>query len=271
MAAVADANGDSLQADAFKKLYPREFFLKFIEDGIRPDGRPVGRCRPTSIGLNVVSTADGSALVKTGSTTALAGAKLEVMPPKEDQPKHGQLVVQVEMSSLASSHHRPGRFSEEAVSIQERINSALEASTAVDLEDLCIDPGRAAWCIYLDVYILEAAGALLDTALLAAVACLANIHLPSVTVNEQGNVVSATQPEEATSLRKLDLRSLPFSVTCGTFSNRLIVDPTSEEEALLQATISTIIDGQGRLISGTYVYLTSQHLDEQPQDLIANA
>lgn len=250
MAAVATSNGDSLQADAFKKLYPREFFLKFIEDGIRPDGRPVGRCRPTSIGLNVVSTADGSALVKTGSTTALAGAKLEVMPPKEDQPKQGQLVVQVEMSSMASSHHRPGRFSEEAVSIQERINSALEASTAVDLEDLCIDPGRAAWCIYLDVYILDAAGALLDTALLAAVACLANINLPSVTVNEQGTVVSATQPEEATSLRKLSLRSLPFSVTCGTFSNRLIVDPTSEEEALLQATISTIVDGQGKLISG---------------------
>ena len=99
----------------------------------------------------------------------------------------------------------------------------------------------------------------LDTALLAAVACLANIKLPSVTVNEQGTVVSSTKPEEATSLRKLHLRSLPFSVTCGTFNNTLVVDPTSEEEALLQATISTIVDGQGKLISGTLLVKTWQH------------
>ena len=118
MAAGEATQSESLQADAFQKLYPRDFFTKFIESGIRPDGRPVGRCRATTIGLNVISTADSSALVKIGSTTALAGVKLEVMPPKEDLPNQGQIAIQVEMTSLASSSHRPGRFSEEAISIQ---------------------------------------------------------------------------------------------------------------------------------------------------------
>ncbi len=250
MAADAAVQSDSLQADAFKKLYPREFFAKFIEDGIRPDGRPLGRGRPTTIGLGVVSTADSSALVKIGSTTALAGVKLEVMPPREDLPSQGQLVVQVEMTSLASSSHRPGRFSEEAISIQERISSSLEASSAVHLEDLCIDPGRAAWCIYLDIYILDAAGALLDTALLAAIACLANMRLPPVTVNDQGNVVSSAEPDQHLPQQKLQLHCIPLSITCGTFNGKLLVDLTSEEEALVQTIVNTVIDGQSRLISG---------------------
>ena len=254
MAAGSYVQSDSLQADAFKKLYPREFFSRFIEDGIRPDGRPIGRCRPSTIGLDVVSTADSSALVKIGSTTALAGVKLEVMPPKEDLPNLGQLVIQVEMTALASSGHRPGRFSEEAASIQECISSCLEASSAIHLEDLCIDPGRAAWCIYLDIYILDAAGALLDTALLAAIACLANMRLPPVTVNEQGNVVSMADKDVIKPQHKLQLHCIPLSVTCGTFNGKLLVDPTYEEEALLQTIVSTVIDGQSRLISGELLF-----------------
>lgn len=250
MTAGAAVQSDSLQADAFKKLYPREFFSKFIESGIRPDGRPVGRSRATTIGLNVVSTADSSALVKIGSTTALAGLKVEVMPPKEDLPNQGQLAIQVEMTSLASSSHRPGRFSEEATSIQERISSALTSSSALNLEDLCIDPGRAAWCLYLDIYLLDAAGGLMDAALLAAVACLANLQLPHVTISEQGTVVSATDSDAQIPLGKLQMHSLPLSVTCGVFDSKLLVDPTSEEEALLSATINTIIDAQGKLICG---------------------
>ena len=250
MAADPVVQSDSLQADAFKKLYPKEFFAKFIEDGIRPDGRPVGRCRPTTIALGVVSTADSSALVKIGSTAALAGVKLEVMRPKEDLPNQGQLVVQVEMTSLASSSHRPGRLSEEAISIQERISSSLEASSALHLDDLCIDPGRAAWCIYLDIYILDAAGALLDTALLAAVASLANMRLPPVIVNDQGNVVSSAESGQSTPQQKLQLHSIPQSITCGICNGKLLVDPTAEEEALMETTVNTIIDGQSRLISG---------------------
>lgn len=52
-------------------------------------------CRPTSIGLGVVSTADASALVKVGSTAALAGIKCEVMPASADTPEEGRLALQV--------------------------------------------------------------------------------------------------------------------------------------------------------------------------------
>jgi len=75
---ASTTNAANLDPDAFKKLYPEEFYRNFIESGIRPDGRAFGRARPTTIGLGAVETADSSALVKVGSTTVLAGIKLEV-------------------------------------------------------------------------------------------------------------------------------------------------------------------------------------------------
>ena len=81
---MAAADGTSreqaLEPEAFKKLYPEQYYQRFIDSGVRPDGRPFGRCRPTTIGLDAVGTADASALVKVGSTTALAGIKLEARP-----------------------------------------------------------------------------------------------------------------------------------------------------------------------------------------------
>jgi polyribonucleotide nucleotidyltransferase len=59
-----------LEADAFKRIYPEEYFQRFLSEGTRPDGRPLGRARSTIIGFGAVSTADGSALVKIGSTVS---------------------------------------------------------------------------------------------------------------------------------------------------------------------------------------------------------
>lgn len=61
---AAEAASAELQSEAFKRLYPEEFYAKFIAEGVRPDGRPLGRPRPVSIGLASIGTADASAHVK---------------------------------------------------------------------------------------------------------------------------------------------------------------------------------------------------------------
>lgn len=38
---------------AFRLLYPEEFFSKFLSEGVRPDGRPLGRVRPSNIGFGI--------------------------------------------------------------------------------------------------------------------------------------------------------------------------------------------------------------------------
>lgn len=84
-----------IEADAFQRLYPDQYYAKFIQRGVRPDGRPLALARPTSIALGAVHTADASALVKIGSTTVLAGVKCEVAPASADTPDEGRLVLQV--------------------------------------------------------------------------------------------------------------------------------------------------------------------------------
>lgn len=69
---------DTLEPDAFRKLYPDQYYTRFLAEGLRPNGRPLGRARPTTIALGAISTADSSALVKIGNTTVMAGVKLEV-------------------------------------------------------------------------------------------------------------------------------------------------------------------------------------------------
>lgn len=81
------------------QLYPEKFLERFLTDGIRPDGRPLARCRPATIAESAVpSTADASALVKLGNTTALAGIKLELMNTLADYPDQGRLAVRLSRS-----------------------------------------------------------------------------------------------------------------------------------------------------------------------------
>lgn len=61
---VAAAASADMQSEAFKRLYPEEFYARFIAEGVRPDGRPLGRPRPVSVGLGSITTADASAHVK---------------------------------------------------------------------------------------------------------------------------------------------------------------------------------------------------------------
>ena len=47
---------------------------------------------------------------------------------------------------------------------------------------------QAVWVLYLDLYILDADGSLLDACLLAAAAALRDVRLPAVQLTEDGNV-----------------------------------------------------------------------------------
>lgn len=78
MAATEPSTSNELQAEAFKQLYLEQYYAKFINSNLRPDGRSLSSARTTSIGINPIGTADSSALVKIGETTAMAGIKLGV-------------------------------------------------------------------------------------------------------------------------------------------------------------------------------------------------
>lgn len=78
MTAQVDTAPVDSQAEAFKKLYPDQYYARFLSQNTRPDGRSLGQTRPASVALGVITSADSSALIKIGNTTVIAGVKLEV-------------------------------------------------------------------------------------------------------------------------------------------------------------------------------------------------
>lgn len=260
MAAAAAAG--QVDADTFRRLYPDDYLRKFVEQGLRPDGRPLAAARLTSIGLGAVSTADASALVKVGSTTALAGVKCEVVPALPEAPDAGRLVVQVEMAPLCSATTRPGRPAEAAQVLTEQLNALL--SSAVDARQLCIDAGKAAWAVYVDIYVLDADGSLHDACLLAALAALSSLQLRAVSIDASGRVQTGAAAQQqqrqqqqqgerpaGQQERRLALSCQPVSLTCGLYRGRLLADPTAEEEPLLEAQATATVDESGTVLGFT--------------------
>ncbi|GLJ49824.1 hypothetical protein SUGI_1058450 [Cryptomeria japonica] len=249
-----------MDVEAFRRLYPLQFYERYLNESVRPDARPLGKARPTELNLGVVRTADGSAMAKIGKTTMLAGVKLEVMTPAAEAPDEGCIVTDFQMPPICSPHVRPGRSVDLAASVSEQLSNAFASSGVIDVKELLISHGKAAWMAYLDIYCLDADGSLFDCALLSAIGALANLSLPSVSVTEDGKVIPASggtvQEVESNKhakvqeqRQKLMLQNIPFSLTCMLYKKHLIADPTAEEESILQTMVIVVLDSSGRLVS----------------------
>ncbi|XP_031378571.1 exosome complex component RRP43 isoform X2 [Punica granatum] len=247
-----------MEVDAFRRLFPLRFYERHLSESIRPDGRTLKSARDTSVALGAVASADGSALTKIGSTTMLAAAKMEVMTPSADAPDEGSIAVEYYMPSICSPLVRPGRPAEIAPVISKQLYDTILSSGMIDLKELSLISGKAAWMVYLDIYCLDADGALFDAALLSAVAAFSHLRFPVVSLNDEGRLVMV--PEEGNGdksgkevvnkeKRKLSLSSPPFSLTCALHKNYILADPTSEEEAVMETFVTVVLNSSGHLVS----------------------
>jgi exosome complex component RRP43 len=215
--------------------------------------------------INLVISLISSCCVppQVGTSTVLAGVRLEVMIPSSEAPADGQVIINVEMTALATPDYKPGKQPPITHSIQQRLQEVLLDCKVLQLSELCIAEGRAVWVLYLDLYITNAAGGLLDASLLAALAALQDTRLPNVHVTDEGNVErgAAEDDEDAAaaaagdsgadagSSRPLHLHGWPLALTCGVYNGQHIVaDPDHEEEALMSASISVVLDTSGELL-----------------------
>jgi len=239
-----------MEAAAFKRLYPHEYYAKFISEGARPDGRPLGRARPSSVAVGVAGTAHGSALVKVGRTTVMAAVKLEACQPDPDAPDRGFLDVVVEFPPMCSASTRPGRPNDDAHFVARRIEDALLDSAAIDKRKLSIKEGLWAWKICLDVYCLDHDGSMLDAGLMAALAALRDAKVPHVIVDDRGKITYGGRKTDESSSNegKIEVAAAPVAVTTALYRKHLIVDPDAEEEALADATVTVTMDGAHKVV-----------------------
>ncbi|KAL3623750.1 hypothetical protein CASFOL_032566 [Castilleja foliolosa] len=261
MAATSGMNdlSSEMEVDAFRRLFPLRFHERHLRESIRPDGRPLGQARETTLTLGAVSSAHGSAISKIGSTSMLAAIKMEVMTPTVEAPDEGCLAVDFHMPPICSPLVRPGRPAELAPVLAKQLSDTISSSGMIDLKELCLVSGKAAWMVYLDIYCLDADGSLFDAALLSAVGAFTHLQIPIVSVNDDGRIVLISEGKNGGSKkkkepvneekRKLELKSVPFSLTCVLHKEYILADPTSEEESIMETFLTVVLDSSFQLVS----------------------
>ncbi|KAB5551790.1 hypothetical protein DKX38_009101 [Salix brachista] len=271
---LPDASEDlssEMEVDAFRRLFPLRYFERHLSESIRPDARPLGRARDTTLALGAVASAHGSALAKIGSTTMLAAIKMEVMTPSTESPDEGSIAIDFHMPPICSPIVRPGRPAEAAPVISKQLSDTISRqvksflcypfllnSGMINLKELSLVSGKAAWMAYLDIYCLDADGALFDAALLSAVAAFSHLQIPIVSLNDDGKIELISEEDDGAKLevepvnkekRKLTLSSIPFSLTCILHKNYILADPTAEEESIMETAVTVVLDSSSRLVS----------------------
>ncbi|MDD2936345.1 MAG: RNA-binding protein, partial [Candidatus Methanomethylophilaceae archaeon] len=75
----------------------RDYIVNLLKEGKRTDGRGVADFRDISFELGLIESADGSAKVRLGDTTVIAGVKMLPGTPFPDTPNSGVLTTGAEL------------------------------------------------------------------------------------------------------------------------------------------------------------------------------
>ena len=205
-----------------------------------------------------------------GDDAAAGETAFEVVGTAEDAPLFAQcgqsgldcsaqhIAVNVDLPPLCSARFRGGagaRLPAEALVLAQRLNAVVRAAGAalVDPAQFVFDDdGLCTWFLHVDVVCTNYDGAVYDAALVAVVAALRTVTLWRGHIDDSdddNNSSNSGRPvAHADTAFRLALGSVPVASTFATFDDAVLVDPTSEEEALQDARITVTCDSRtGRI------------------------
>jgi exosome complex component RRP42 len=216
----------------------KQQIMDLLSLGRRVNGRGLEDLRPVEIRCQSVKNAEGSAEVRLGKTLAIAGVKTSIGTPFADTPDTGVMIVNAEFLPIASPTFEPGPPDENAIELARVIDRGLRKAEMIDLKQLCIVPGKAVWELWIDIHALNHDGNLMDASALAAVAAILTAEIPKVMLNEKGEVTINKSEKQ-----RLPIKSVPITVTIAKIGDKLVVDPSLDEEEVADAFLTaTFVD-----------------------------
>ena len=230
---------NTTMSDSLKKLFPRAYFSRLIENNARSDGRSLMEVRKTRIVNPAITSADASALCTIGRTSVICGIRYEIGPPITSKLQSGRVEVRVELGGLCSPNPSETFSNRMEQAIRRMVDSGF-----IDLEDLCIQEGKAVWVLKCHLICLDDDGNLVDGCLLAFTSAIQEMNLPyNIVLAEDGSYRILSPKTD----KKVKTRFIhPTPLTLGIFDHGqiIIADPSAEEEAVLEALITVIMDSQ---------------------------
>lgn len=214
----------------------REFIADLLQKGERIDGRAFNEYREIEIEANVVpAKAEGSALVRLGNTSVVAGVKVLVGEPYPDSPDEGVTMVTAEMSPIASPLFDLGPPKEDAIELARVVDRGVRESETVDVKKLCIKEGKKVYMVFADVYPLEYDGNLIDASSIAVNTALLTTKYPEMKYEDSALV-------ETGELLSLPISNIAVEHTVAKIDDSLILDTILKEEFAQDCRLTMAVD-----------------------------
>jgi len=208
---------------------------EIIVKGKRIDERGPLDYRPLTITLGSVEKANGSAQVELGKTRILAGVKIQTGTPFEDTPNEGILTVNAEFTPLAYPTFETGPPDEDSIELARVVDRGIRESKAIDLEKLCIEPGKKVFVVFVDIYVLDHDGNLIDAAGMAALGALVSATMQEFEV--KGGELRFKESKVA-----VPMRNYPVPITSVKIGTSVVADPCLEEEQVMSCRLTVTTD-----------------------------
>jgi exosome complex component RRP42 len=196
--------------------------------------------RPVKALLGLIEKAEGSARVSLGNTMVLAGVKADIGTPFADTPDKGVLTVNAEFLPLASPTFDTGPPDENSIELARVVDRSIRESKAIDVENLCLIPGKKVWVVWVDVYILDHDGNLIDAATMASLLALLNAKISKTKV--KGDEVEKLEDKVP-----VPMKDKPISITFAKINNTMVPDPSVEEENAMEARLTVTFSEKGHV------------------------
>lgn len=205
-----------------------QFVRELIKNGSRIDDRDFNDYRKIEVIRNFSKNAEGSCYVRLGNTQVLAGVKLEITEPFEDMPDEGVFVVNLEFLPAAHPEVQVGPPDDKAIEYARVVDRVIRESRFIKTKELVLEPGKAVWNIFVDIYVLNDDGNIIDASTIASVCALMETVFPEYV--KEGDKYLINYKKKTDKKLPLDLERIPLNITFAKVGDKFILDPNRYEE-----------------------------------------
>ena len=209
-----------------------------LSTGKRMDGRAFGEFRELTIKHNVLYKSEGSAEVWLGKTHIMVGVKVGTGTPFEDTPNEGVLMTNAEFTPIANAAWEPGPPKEDSIELARVVDRGLRSAEVLNTSELNIISGKLVNIVFVDLYVLNYDGNLIDACSAGAIAALMGAKKPVYNVVEK-------EAKPTGEKVPLTVRKKPVAISVIKIGDNFILDPTADEEDVMDARLTITFEENG--------------------------
>jgi exosome complex component RRP42 len=213
----------------------RDYIISNLKKEERIDNRGLFEYRDFQIKSDVIASAEGSADVSLGNTRIITGLKYEVGEPFPDLPNEGVCTIMAELLPIASPLFERGPPDEQSIELARVVDRGIRHADCVQTKKLCIKEGVLVYILFVDMYVMNYQGNLIDAGSVGALTTLLSAHIPEGTWNEEKGEAEWTGKY----LTGKDIvNELPIAITYGKIEDIIFLDPSLPEELVSDGKMS---------------------------------